>query len=146
MADETGDIRIIRIDNPPVNSLGLAVRRHLRDRLAEAVADPGVRALVLTGAGRHFSAGADIAEFGSAETVSELHLSDLIAAVEASPKPVVAAVQGVAMGDGLELALGCHARVAARDAKVALPEIKLGLIPGAGGTQRLPRAVDLATA
>lgn len=145
-ASDDRSIRVIGIDNPPVNSLSRAVRAGLAKAIAVANSDPTVKAIVLIGVGKTFSAGADITEFASPSAVEDLHLADLIGQVESSPKPVIAAVQGVALGGGLELALGCHFRVARADAKVALPEIKLGLIPGAGGTQRLPRAIELSRA
>ncbi|WP_137391167.1 3-hydroxyacyl-CoA dehydrogenase NAD-binding domain-containing protein [Rhodoligotrophos defluvii] len=144
-AADTG-IKLIVIDNPPVNSLGLAVRRMLAAEFAAAANDPNVRAVVLAGAGGRFSAGADIREFNDPGAIAELHLSDVIDRIEALDKPVVAAVDGVALGGGLELALGCHYRVAAANARIGLTEITLGLLPGAGGTQRLPRAIDFARA
>ena len=141
-----GAVALITLDNPPVNGLGHALRRGLVDGLDRAAADPAVQAVVLVGAGKGFSGGADIKEFGTPKMTAEPSLHTVIRVVEASPKPVVAALHGVAMGGGLELALACHYRVAARGAQVALPEVKLGLLPGAGGTQRLPRAVGLETA
>ena len=141
-----GAVAVITLDNPPVNGLGHALRRGLVDGLDRAAADPAVQAIVLVGAGKGFSGGADIKEFGTPKMTAEPSLHTVIRVVEASPKPVVAALHGVAMGGGLELALACHYRVAARGAQVALPEVKLGLLPGAGGTQRLPRAVGLETA
>ena len=141
-----GDIAVISLDNPPVNGLGYDTRRGIVEALDKAVQDDAVKAVVLTGVGKAFSGGADIREFGSPKATAEPNLLSVIAAVEASPKPVVAAVHSVAMGGGLELALGCHYRVAAKDTKVALPEVKIGLIPGAGGTQRLPRVLGLEAA
>ncbi|PYQ46007.1 MAG: 3-hydroxyacyl-CoA dehydrogenase [Acidobacteria bacterium] len=141
-----GTVAVITLNNPPVNGLGHALRRGIVDGLDRAAADPGVKAVVLAGAGKSFSAGADIREFGTPQMTADPSLHAVIQAVEASPKPVVAAIHGVAMGGGLELALACHYRVAASNAQVALPEVKLGLLPGAGGTQRLPRAVGLETA
>ncbi|MEO7335044.1 MAG: enoyl-CoA hydratase/isomerase family protein, partial [Caldimonas sp.] len=134
-----GDVAVISLDNPPVNGLGYETRRGIADGIERASADPGVKAIVVTGAGKAFSGGADIREFGSPKAIAEPNLLSLIAALEASTKPVVAAMHSVAMGGGLELALGCHYRVAASGCKIALPEVKIGLIPGAGGTQRLPR-------
>jgi 3-hydroxyacyl-CoA dehydrogenase len=140
--EKQGEIAVIRMNNPPVNALGHALRSGLEQAFAEAAADGGVKAIVLTGTGRFFSAGADITEFASA--MKEPFLPPLIDKIEASAKPVVAAVNGTALGGGLELALGCHYRVAAKDVRqLGLPEIKLGIIPGAGGTQRLPRAIGV---
>ncbi len=141
-----GDVALITIDNPPVNGMSHAVRMAMLDGLDRALADAGVKAIVLTGAGKAFSGGADIKEFNTPAMLAEPTLRTLIAAFEASPKPVVAALHTVAMGGGLELPLGCHFRVAAPGTQVALPEVKLGLLPGAGGTQRLPRAVGLEVA
>ena len=141
-----GSVAVITLDNPPVNGLGFATRQAVADGLARAEADAGVKALVLTGAGKAFSGGADIREFGSPKAIAEPNLLTLIKLVEGCGKPVVAAIHGVCMGGGLELALGCHYRVAAPGTSVALPEVKLGLVPGAGGTQRLPRVVGVETA
>ena len=141
-----GDVAVITMNNPPVNGLGHATRVGLTDGLAKANADAAVKAIVITGAGRAFSGGADIKEFGSPKALAEPNLLSVILAVENSPKPVVAALHSVAMGGGLELALGCHYRIAAPGTSVALPEVKLGLIPGAGGTQRLPRVLGVETA
>ena len=141
-----GSVAVITLDNPPVNGLGYATRQAVADGLARAEADAGVKALVLTGAGKAFSGGADIREFGSPKAIAEPNLLTLIKLVEGCGKPVVAAIHGVCMGGGLELALGCHYRVAAPGTSVALPEVKLGLVPGAGGTQRLPRVVGVETA
>ncbi|GAP37281.1 3-hydroxyacyl-CoA dehydrogenase NAD-binding domain-containing protein [Piscinibacter sakaiensis] len=139
-------IAVLTMSNPPVNGLGHATRRGLVEGIDRAEADPAVRAVVVTGAGRAFSGGADITEFGSPKATAEPNLLTVIAAIEACSKPVVAAVHSVAMGGGLELALGCHYRIAAPGAQIALPEVKIGLIPGAGGTQRLPRVLGLETA
>ncbi|MCZ2105569.1 MAG: enoyl-CoA hydratase/isomerase family protein [Burkholderiales bacterium] len=141
-----GDVAVISLDNPPVNGLGLATRRGIVDGLARAQADAAVKAIVLAGAGKAFSGGADIKEFGTPKAVQEPNLLSVISALEHCTKPVVAAVHSVAMGGGLELALGCHYRVTAPGAKIALPEVKLGLIPGAGGTQRLPRVLGVEAA
>ncbi len=141
-----GDVAVITMDNPPVNGLGYDTRRGIVDGLDRALADAKVKAIVVTGAGKAFSGGADIREFGSPKAIAEPNLLSVIAALEASPKPIVAAVHSVAMGGGLELALGCHYRVAASGAQIALPEVKIGLIPGAGGTQRLPRVLGVETA
>ena len=141
-----GDVAVISLNNPPVNGLGLATRQGIADGLAKANADDAVRAIVLTGAGKAFSGGADIKEFGTPKALQEPNLNSVILAVENSAKPVVAAIHSVAMGGGLELALGCHYRIAAPGCAVALPEVKLGLLPGAGGTQRLPRVLGVEAA
>jgi 3-hydroxyacyl-CoA dehydrogenase len=139
-------IAVITLNNPPVNGLGLDTRRAMAEGLDKAQTDAAVKAVVVTGAGKAFSGGADIKEFGSPKAVAEPNLLSLIRATEQCTKPVVAAIHSVCMGGGLELALGCHYRVTAPGAQVALPEVKLGLIPGAGGTQRLPRVLGLETA
>ncbi|HEY5677964.1 MAG TPA: 3-hydroxyacyl-CoA dehydrogenase NAD-binding domain-containing protein, partial [Myxococcales bacterium] len=126
--------------------LAHAVRAGILAGLDQANADPAVKAVVLAGAGRAFSAGADINELGTPRSYMEPNLPTVIREIERSEKPVIAAVHGLAMGGGLELALGCHYRVTAPGAQISLPEVKLGLLPGAGGTQRLPRAVGLETA
>lgn len=133
------DVFEIVLNNPPVNALGADVRRGLAEALDEAERDDRVRAIVIRGGGRMFSGGADITEFKSPFAGPEL--PDLVDAIEASAKPVVAAIHGMALGGGLELALGCHYRLATPTAKLGLPEVLLGLLPGAGGTQRLPRLV-----
>ena len=130
-------VRILTIANPPVNALGAAVRAGLDAAVEAAQADAEVRAIVIAADGRVFVAGADISEFGKPPQPPTL--PDLLQRIEDSAKPVVAAVNGLALGGGLELALACHARILSPSAKVGLPEIKLGLVPGAGGTQRLPR-------
>jgi 3-hydroxyacyl-CoA dehydrogenase len=139
-------VAVLTLDNPPVNGLGFETRRALVEGLDAALADAAVRAVVIAGSAKGFSGGADIREFGSPKALAEPNLLSVIAAVEASPKPVVAAIHGMCMGGGLELALGCHYRIAAPGTQVALPEVKLGLVPGAGGTQRLPRAIGLEPA
>lgn len=139
-------VAIISLDNPPVNGLGHSTRVCIVDGIARALDDSGVKAIVLTGTGNAFSGGADIREFGTSKALQEPSLQTIIDVIEASSKPVVAAVHSVAMGGGLELALGCHYRVTVKGAKIALPEVNLGLLPGAGGTQRLPRVVGLETA
>ena len=141
-----GDVAVITMDNPPVNGLGYETRLGILDGLERALGDDAVKAIVLTGAGKAFSGGADIREFGSPKATAEPNLLSVIAALEASTKPVVAAVHSVVMGGGLELALGCHWRVASPGTQVALPEVKIGLLPGAGGTQRLPRVLGVETA
>jgi len=134
-----GEIAVVTVDNPPVNALKYEVRAGLTQALAHARDDDAVSAVVIACAGRTFFAGADITEFGKPPQAPSLH--DVIVAIEAMPKPVVAALHGTALGGGFELALACHFRVAVPGARVGLPEVKLGLLPGAGGTQRLPRLV-----
>ena len=141
-----GSVAVITLSNPPVNGLGHATRLSIADNLAQANADNAVKSIVITGAGSAFSGGADIKEFGSPKALAEPNLQSVILAVENSNKPVVAAIHTVCMGGGLELALGCHYRIVAPGCSVALPEVKLGLIPGAGGTQRLPRALGVEVA
>ncbi|MFN9281175.1 MAG: 3-hydroxyacyl-CoA dehydrogenase NAD-binding domain-containing protein [Betaproteobacteria bacterium] len=141
-----GDVAIVTLDNPPVNGLGLETRQGVAAGVEQAWADAAVKAIVITGAGKAFSGGADIREFGSPKSLAEPNLLSLIKLMESSPKPVIAALHTVCMGGGLELALGCHYRVAAPGTNVALPEVKIGLIPGAGGTQRLPRVLGVETA
>ncbi|MGH8695135.1 MAG: 3-hydroxyacyl-CoA dehydrogenase NAD-binding domain-containing protein [Burkholderiales bacterium] len=141
-----GDVAVVTLSNPPVNGLGHALRKGIVAGIERAAVDPNVKAIVLMGAGNAFSAGADIREFNTPATAAEPHLRTVIATVESAPKPVVAAIHKVAMGGGLELALGCHYRIAAPGAQLALPEVKLGILPGAGGTQRLPRAIDARAA
>jgi len=141
-----GNVAVITMDNPPVNGLGQSTRVGIADGIERALADPAVGAVVITGAGKAFSGGADIREFGSPKALAEPNLLSVILALEASTKPVVAAIHSVCMGGGLELALGCHYRVASPGTQVALPEVKLGLLPGAGGTQRLPRVIGVENA
>ena len=141
-----GDVAVITLNNPPVNGLGLSTRTAFVVALAKAQLDGKIQAIVVTGAGKAFSGGADIKEFGSPRAVQDPNLLALILACENSPKVVVAAVHTTCMGGGLELALGCHYRVMAPGCNVALPEVKLGLIPGAGGTQRLPRVLGVEAA
>ena len=143
----TGEVRIatgegiarITIDNPPLNLLGAAVRRGLARALDAALSDSAVKVVVLTAAGRTWPAGADMREFGRA--VEAPPLRDLCARVAASPKPVIAALQGSVLGGGLELALAACLRLAEPGTELGLPEVTLGLLPGAGGTQRLPRLI-----
>ncbi|GJE01687.1 3-hydroxyacyl-CoA dehydrogenase NAD-binding domain-containing protein [Methylobacterium isbiliense] len=134
-----GAVAVLTLQSPPVNALGSALREGIRAAIERAEADPAVKAIVLIGGGRMFSAGADITEFGKPQ--SGIGLPDLLNRIEAVGKPVVAAIHGNALGGGLETALACHYRVAVPSAKVGLPEVKLGILPGAGGTQRLPRIV-----
>ncbi|TCM41275.1 3-hydroxyacyl-CoA dehydrogenase NAD-binding domain-containing protein [Novosphingobium sp. ST904] len=137
----SGTILEITLDNPPVNALGASVRAGLSEAVARAASDDAVTAIILTGAGKLFSAGADISEFG--KPLADPQLPDVLDAIETCPKPVIAAINGTALGGGLELALACHYRIALEEAKLGLPEVTLGILPGAGGTQRLPRFVGL---
>lgn len=139
-----GEVGVISIANPPVNALSQAVRRGLLDALQEGIADQQAQALVVMAEGRTFIAGADIREFGKPPQAPLL--PDVISQLEACPKPLVASLHGTALGGGLEVALGCHYRVALASTRVGLPEVKLGLLPGAGGTQRLPRLTGVANA
>jgi 3-hydroxyacyl-CoA dehydrogenase len=136
-----GDVAIVTLDNPPVNALSHRLRGPLHDALHELRDDRAVAAVVLTCAGRTFVSGADITEFGTPKALARPSLPDLVALLERFCKPVVAAIHGTALGGGLELALGCHFRVADSRARLGLPEVKLGLLPGSGGTLRLPRLV-----
>jgi 3-hydroxyacyl-CoA dehydrogenase len=144
--ENKGEIVVITMNNPPVNGLGLSTRSGILEGLKRALADDSVTAIIITGAGKAFSGGADIREFNKPESYADPNLLQVIAAIEEADKPVVAAIHSVAMGGGLELAMGCHYRVAAPGAQIAFPEVKLGLLPGAGGTQRMPRAVGVETA
>src|ERR1044071_4621175 len=139
-----GNVAIITIDNPPVNALRHGVRKGIMENVIAARDDAGVEAIILTGAGRTFVAGADITEFGKPPQAPSL--IDVIALLDEVKKPTIAAVHGTPLGGGLELTMGCHFRVAAAGTRLGLPEIKLGLIPGAGGTQRLPRLVGIEKA
>jgi len=142
----SGNVAVITLNNPPVNGLGLETRTAAVSAVHRALADATVKAIVLTGAGKAFSGGADIKEFNSPKALAEPSLSTLINVVESSTKPVIAALHTICMGGGLELALGCAYRVAMPGTQIALPEVKLGLLPGAGGTQRLPRVLGLEMA
>lgn len=132
-----GSVLILEVNNPPVNALGHAVRQGLWDGIEQAEADDEVHSVLIIGAGRTFPAGADISEFGT--EMKEPHLPKVINKIEDCSKPVVAALHGTALGGGFEIALGAHYRIATEDAKIGLPEVHLGLLPGAGGTQRMPR-------
>jgi 3-hydroxyacyl-CoA dehydrogenase len=134
------------MENPPVNGLSLALRKSIIDAIDRANEASSIRNIVLLGSGKGFSAGADIQEFQNLGFHNEPTLATVIEIIEQNPKPVIAAVTGICMGGGLELALGCHYRIASRGAQLALPEVKLGIIPGAGGTQRLPRAIGIEQA
>ena len=142
--DRRGSIAVLTVNNPPVNALSHGVRQGLLDGVRRAAADPAVQACVIACAGRTFIAGADITEFGKPMKDPSLH--DVLDAIEGSPKPVVAAIHGTALGGGLEVTLASHWRVAVRAARLGLPEVKLGILPGAGGTQRLPRVVGVEKA
>jgi 3-hydroxyacyl-CoA dehydrogenase len=142
--DKQGSVGVITVNNPPVNALSQGVREGLMDAIARGLADAGVSAMVIIGGGRTFIAGADIREFGKPPLPPDLH--SVLAAIEGSSKPVVAAIHGTALGGGLEVCLACHYRVAVAAGQVGLPEVKLGLLPGAGGTQRLPRVAGVEAA
>ena len=142
--DRQGRIAVVTVNNPPVNALSQHVRQGLRDAINQATRDSGAAAIVIACAGRTFIAGADITEFGKPQ--QEPTLSQVQEIIERSPKPIVAAIHGTALGGGLELAMTCHWRVAVKTARLGQPEVKLGLIPGAGGTQRLPRLVGVEKA
>ena len=136
-----GRVAVLTVDNPPVNALSHHVRKGLHDGIKQATADGAVQAIVIVCAGRTFIAGADITEFGKPPSEPSLHaVLDLI---EGAPKPVVSAIHGTALGGGLEVTLACHYRVGVKGARFGLPEVKLGILPGAGGTQRLPRVVGV---
>ncbi len=139
--DRRGRVAVLTVNNPPVNALSQHLRQGLCDGVQQAVADVGAGAIVIVCAGRTFNAGADITEFGKPPAAPGLH--EVLDLIESSPKPVVAAVHGTALGGGLEVTLACHYRVGVKDARFGLPEVKLGLLPGAGGTQRLPRVVGV---
>lgn len=140
----TDGIAVVTVDNPPVNALGYDVRQGLADAVAQTDGDDSVRAVVLIAAGRTFMAGAEIKEFG--KPMQDPCLPDVVLSIESARKPWVAAIHGTALGGGLEVALGCHYRIVDARAKLGLPEVHLGLIPGAGGTVRLPRVVPVARA
>ncbi|EKE45476.1 peroxisomal bifunctional enzyme [Oceaniovalibus guishaninsula JLT2003] len=139
-----GDIAVIEVDNPPVNALSAAVRKGLAEAMTRLAGDAGARAAVICCKGRTFIAGADISEFGKPPV--EPYLPDLIGQIEGAAKPVIAALHGTVLGGGLEVALGAHGRIALPGTRMGLPEVTLGLLPGAGGTQRLPRAVGVEAA
>ena len=143
-ASQDGDIAVLTLDSPPVNALGLNLRRQIVSAIQKADADPATKAIVLIGAGRGFSGGADITEFTKAPVAPTLH--DMFDTIEGASKPVIVAIHGTTLGGGLETALTCHYRVAVPSAKVGLPEVKLGILPGGGGTQRLPRLIGVEAA
>ena len=138
------EIALISIDNPPVNAISQAVRAGLLDTVTSALADADIRAIVISCVGKTFIAGADVKEFSRPPLPP--HLGDVIRIIQDSPKPIIAAIHGTALGGGFEVALGCHFRIAVSTAKVGLPEVTLGLLPGAGGTQRLPRLIGVEAA
>ena len=140
------NVGIITLNNPPVNGLSFAVRQGLANCVDEAIAADGIKAIVITGAGTMFCAGADIREHGTPIPPGTPHLPRVITQIEDSPRPVVAAIHGVAAGGGLEVALGCHYRLASPGTRLGLPEVTLGFVPGAGGTQRLPRLIGVQNA
>src|SRR5438128_10066967 len=139
-----GKVLLVTIDNPPVNALGVDVRRGLVEAIEAADANPAVAAVLLAGAGRNFIGGADIREFG--QTPLPPSLPEVCNRVEACRKPVIAATHGAALGGGLEVALAAHYRLAVAGAKLGLPEVQLGLLPGSGGTQRAPRLIGVKAA
>src|ERR671916_152539 len=141
-----GDVMIVVSNNPPVNALGHAVRQGLVAAIEEAEADDAVKAVVIACEGQTFFAGADVSEFGTPKAFEQPMLPQVVDRIENCTKPVVAAIHGTALGGGLEVALGCHYRVAVGSAKLGVPEVKLGLLPGAGGTQRLPRVAGVEKA
>src|SRR5688572_13344303 len=149
-----GDVGVITVNNPPVNALSPGVPEGIEACLKECCDDEAIQAIVLIGGGRTFIAGADIKEFAkitSGQKPGELRIRSMFPALEECPKPIVAAIHGTALGGGLETALSCHYRVAVASAQCGLPEVKLGILPGSGGTQRLPRltgpenALDMVT-
>lgn len=142
--EKDGDVAVIIVNNPPVNALSWHVRQGLEDNFAAALSDDSVKAIVLRCAGATFIAGADISEFGKPPRGPDFNA--VLNSIEAASKPVVAAIHGTALGGGLETALVCHYRIAVPSAKLGVPEVKLGLLPGAGGTQRLPRIVGVEAA
>ena len=146
LRERRGRIMVLSLSNPPVNGLGYDIRAGLMAGLEEAYGDDGIDAVVIAGAGRMFSGGADITEFNTPKSSMEPRLAQILASVENAEKPVVAALHGVSAGGGLELPLACHYRVAARATRLGLPEVTLGIIPGAGGTQRMPRLVGVEAA
>ena len=144
--DIKDSIAVITLNSPPVNGLGHALRTAIVEGIQNAQSNNGIHAIVITGTEKAFSGGADIKEFGTPMAIAEPHLHTVIHLLETCTKPIIAAIRGVCMGGGMELALGCHYRVAHPKASLALPEIKLGLIPGAGGTQRMPRVIGVEKA
>ena len=146
ISERRGEIAVLTFNNPPVNGFSAALRKALSGEIETALGDDGIAAIVITGGGRLFSAGADIREFQTPAASAEPSLRQVIARIEAAPKPVIAAIHSAAMGGGLEITLACHYRISAPKTRLALPEVKLGIIPGAGGTQRLPRLIGVQSA
>jgi 3-hydroxyacyl-CoA dehydrogenase len=145
-SEDRDGVRVVWLDNPPVNAFSHAQRAAVDRALTDGLADDDVEAFVIAGAGKIFSAGADIREFDGDASMRSPHLPELIARIEECAKPVVVALHGTALGGACELALGCHGRVAAEGTRIGLPEVTLGIVPGAGGTQRLPRLIGVAAA
>jgi 3-hydroxyacyl-CoA dehydrogenase len=145
-SEDRGEVAVLTLENPPVNSLGSELRRAIVAALAHAEDDAAIRAIIIIGSGKGFSGGADIREFGSPKSLAPPNLHNVLNAIEGCAKPVIAAIDGICMGGGFELALACHYRIATPEAQLGLPEVKLGLLPGAGGTQRLPRVVGVERA
>ena len=139
-------VALLTLDNPPVNGLSFAMRAALGDCVMEALADESITAIVIAGAGRMFCGGADIREFDAPPPPGAASLPAVLDELEASRKPVVGAIHGVAAGGGLEVALACHVRIVAPGTRLGLPEVTLGIVPGAGGTQRLPRLIGVEAA
>ncbi len=139
-------VAVITFNNPPMNTLAHAMREAVNAHFQQALGDPAVKSIVLMGSGRAFCAGAEVREFNTPKALASPNTRELLMTIESSAKPVVAAIHGFALGGGFELALACHYRVAVPDAQVGLPEVKLGILPGAGGTQRLPRAIGVEKA
>src|SRR6516164_3090924 len=141
-----GRTAVIYLNNPPVNGMGQTMRQEVSENLDAALADPDIEAIVIAGAGKMFCGGADIEAFNTPASRAEPSSRTLLKRIEASAKPVIAAIHGNALGLGLEFAMGCHYRIALKGAALGLPEVKLGLLPGGGGTQRLPRLVGVEAA
>jgi 3-hydroxyacyl-CoA dehydrogenase len=133
------DVAVVTVDRPPVNAIDVSIRKGLNEAIDKAEADPAVKAVLLVCAGRTFMSGADLTELGG--VIQSPGYYSTLEKIERCAKPVVAAMHGTALGGGFETALACHYRVAVKDAKMGLPEITLGILPGAGGTQRLPRLI-----
>ena len=144
--DRVEGIGVVTLDNPPVNAFSLSQRIGVREALTNGLQDPDILAFVICGSGRMFSAGADIREFDTGVAAESPTLPELISLIEDSPKPVVCALHGTAVGGGCELSLACHSRVAVTGTRIGLPEVTLGIVPGAGGTQRLPRLIGVLPA